>query len=364
MRVIISGGGTGGHVYPAIAIANELKRQVNNIEILFVGAQGKLEMEKVPLAGYAIEGLWISGFQRKWTTKNILFPVKLVSSLLKAGRIIGQFKPNVVIGVGGYASGPILKRAAMRNIPCLIQEQNSYPGVTNRLLAKHVDKICVAFTGLERFFPKSKIVLTGNPVRKDLIRLDGKREEARRYFELDSKKKTILVFGGSLGAKTLNEAVAKQETFFEQQEDVQIIWQIGKLYWDQFRKTKVSKLPNVMARPYIDRMDLAYAAADMVVCRAGALTISELCIAGKPAVLVPSPNVAENHQQKNARALSDSQAAVLVEDDRISDVFEETVVKIIRNKKYMELLKENILKKAKPKAVEHIVEEIKKMIYT
>ncbi len=358
MRVIISGGGTGGHVYPAIAIANELKRQITSIDILFVGAKGRLEMEKVPLAGYPIKGLWISGFQRKWSSKNVLFPLKLGYSLWRSYRIIQKFKPDVVVGVGGYASGPILKLATSLKIPGLIQEQNSYPGITNRLLAKHVQKICVAFDKMDRYFPASKIVFTGNPVRRDLLALDSKRKEGLEYFRLSPKKKTILVFGGSLGAGTLNKAIVKHERFFEGRSDLQIIWQIGKMYWEKFSKTKVSKLPNIYAMPYIDKMDLAYAVADLVVCRAGALTISELCIAGKAAVFVPSPNVAEDHQTKNAMSLIADDAALMVDDAKIEEDFERVVSELIENPKRIKTLEKNIKNRAMPNAVERIVKEI------
>lgn len=361
MKVIISGGGTGGHVFPAIAIANELKRQRPDAEILFVGAQGKIEMEKVPKAGFPIKGLWISGFHRKLTLRNLMFPIKLLSSLFKAFGIISSFKPHVVIGVGGYASGPTLQIATMRGIPTLIQEQNSFPGVTNRLLAKKVQRICVAYEGMEKFFPKEKIQLTGNPVRQDIVELVGRREEGLHHFDLDKSKKTILLFGGSLGARTLNDSMAANHDFLKQHPNVQILWQAGKLYIDEFQKSETAQLPNVKILPFIDRMDLAYAMADVVICRAGALTISELCLVGKPAILIPSPNVSEDHQTMNAKALSTKNAAILVE-DRSAKTMLEQALQIIDNEEVINDLKVNIQKLAKSSAAENIVTEILKIV--
>lgn len=336
MKVIISGGGTGGHVFPAIAIADAIKKQKPEAEILFVGAQGKIEMEKVPKAGYPIEGLWISGFQRRLTTKNLLFPFKLIGSLAKAWKIVSDFKPDVVVGVGGYASGPTLEVATRMGIPALVQEQNSFPGITNRLLAKKVNKICVAYDGMERYFPKEKIVETGNPVRQELFEnLASKKAEAYRHFGLDENKKTIFVFGGSLGARTINQAMEANALYLADNEtNVQVLWQAGKLYIDEMSESDTAKLPNIQIRAFIDRMDLAYAMADVVIGRAGALTISELCFVGKPAILVPSPNVSEDHQTKNAMALVEKEAAILVKDVNAK---KEMVVKAL------EILDDNVL---------------------
>ncbi len=357
MKVIISGGGSGGHVFPAIAIANELKKQRPDAEILFVGAEGKIEMEKVPKAGYPIKDLWISGFHRKLTLRNLMFPIKLVSSLFKAYGIIRKFKPDVVIGVGGYASGPTLQVATMRGIPTLIQEQNSFPGVTNRLLAKKVNRICVAYEGLERFFPKEKIRLTGNPVRQDIMELSNQREEGIEYFGLDKNKKTIFLFGGSLGARTLNDAMAANKDLLEKNQNVQVLWQTGKLYIDEFQNSATAQLPNVKILPFVDRMDLAYAMADLMVTRAGALTISELCLVGKPAILIPSPNVSEDHQTMNVKALSTKDAAVLVEDKNAKTMLEQAL-QMLDNEQVIKSLGENIKKLAQPRATENIVSEI------
>ncbi len=315
MKVIIAGGGTGGHVFPAIAIANALRSIDKNIDILFVGAKGKLEMEKVPAAGYKIEGLWISGFQRKLTFRNLIFPVKLIHSLIRSRQIINTFKPDVVVGVGGYASGPIMKAANQKGIPTIIQEQNSFAGVTNKLLAKSAAAICVAYEGMEKFFPKDNIHLTGNPVRNDIAEIEGKKEDAVNFFNLDKTKKTIAVLGGSLGALTLNDSVKLAKDQIEANENIQIIWQCGKTHFENFKNCESAQLENVKIFPFIERMDLAYAAADLIVARAGALTVSELCLVGKPVILVPSPNVAEDHQTKNAMSLVNKNAAIMVKDE-------------------------------------------------
>ena len=360
MRIIISGGGTGGHVYPAIAIANELRdRGVE--DILFVGAEGKLEMEKVPLNGYPIEGLKISGFhrQRKW--RNFSFPFKLIASLLKARKIIDKFKPDVVIGVGGYASGPVLKVAQGKNIPTLIQEQNSYPGVTNKLLAQKAHRICVAYNKMEKYFAADKLIITGNPVRKDLMHIDNLQDEASSYFGLDQNKKTILIFGGSLGARSINKAVESQMDLIKGLEDIQILWQVGKIYIDQYADSDIARLDNVKVLPFIDRMDLAYSCADVVVCRAGALTISELCITGRPCVLVPSPNVAEDHQTKNAKALTEEGAALLVTDKSADQDMIKKAVELLHNKESQESLSQNLKRLAMPQSSEIIANEIFKL---
>ncbi len=312
MRVIISGGGTGGHVYPAIAVADKLRELDPEVDILFVGALGKMEMEKVPEAGYRIEGLNIRGLQRKLTIANLSFPFRLIDSLLKARRLIRDFEPDVVAGFGGYASGPTLYVASRKGIPTVIQEQNSYPGITNKLLAGRAKKICVAYEGMERFFPINSLQLTGNPVRKDLHHLEDKRAEACRHFGLEPDKKTLLLFGGSLGARTLNNAMSAATKILSERNDIQVLWQMGKLYAEHFSASSTANLPHVKAQAFINRMDLAYSVADVVICRAGASTISELCVAGLTAILVPSPNVAEDHQTQNALALVNSGAAMMV----------------------------------------------------
>ncbi|WP_235296176.1 undecaprenyldiphospho-muramoylpentapeptide beta-N-acetylglucosaminyltransferase [Portibacter marinus] len=358
MRLIISGGGTGGHIYPAIAIANAIKKIQPDAEILFVGAKGKLEMEKVPKAGFPIEGLWISGFHRKLTLRNLMFPIKLFSSLFKAGNIVRKFKPDVVVGVGGYASGPLLQMATSRKIPALIQEQNSYAGVTNKLLAAKVKKICVAYPNMEQFFPSEKIVFTGNPVRKDIVDLGDKYKEAMVHYGLDPNKKTTLLFGGSLGAKTLNEAMQLNTKLIADHPYLQWIWQMGSIYYEDFVQSETAKLPNVKALAFLERMDLAYAAADVVVSRAGALTVSELCIVGKPAILVPSPNVAEDHQTKNAMALVNKNAAVLLKDEDARGQLVEQVTELLNNENEMSKLSQNIKTLAKVNAAKDIALEI------
>lgn len=357
MRIVFSGGGTGGHIFPAIAMADAFMRLRPDAKIKFIGAEGKMEMERVPKAGYEIEGLWIGGFQRKLTWQNLIFPAKLMSSLWKARGILKKFKPDAVVGVGGYASGPTLEMAVRMNIPTLIQEQNSYPGITNKLLAGRVDKICTAYEGLEKFFPAEKIKLTGNPVRKDLQDIKSKRSEAIRFFDLDSDKKTILLFGGSLGARSLNEAVRDNFEKLEQLTDVQVIWQVGKLYKDEFSQCDSANLPNVKLHPFLNRMDLAYAAADIIIGRAGALTVSELCIVAKPVILIPSPNVAEDHQTKNAMALSEKSAAILIKDSEAVRWLDKSL-EVLQDQVLIQKLSLEISKLAKPNADQIIAEEI------
>lgn len=364
-RFIISGGGTGGHIYPAVAIANELKSRFPEAEFLFVGAKDKMEMQKVPQAGYAIKGLWISGIQRKLTLDNAMFPLKLLSSMWNSFRIIKSFKPDVVIGTGGFASGAVLKAASMLNIPTVIQEQNSYPGITNKLLAKKANKICVAYENLEQFFPKDKMILTGNPVREDLIN-EASKSEAIAYFKLDANKKTLLVLGGSLGARRINQLIEKELDFLLSQ-NIQIIWQCGKLYFDEYKKynseqlaTQNSQLITVSA--FIDRMDLVYAAADIVISRSGASSVSELCIVGKPTIFIPSPNVAEDHQTKNAKAISDKNGAILIKESELETQFETIFSDLISNENKQLELSQNIKKLALPNATKDIVEEIVKLI--
>ncbi len=360
MKIIISGGGTGGHIFPAIAVADELMRVNPNAEILFIGALGKMEMERVPKAGYAIEGLSISGFQRKLSWKNLVFPFKTLAAIWKANGIIRRFRPDVALGFGGYASGPALRASAKHGVPTILQEQNSYAGMTNKILALRAKKICVAYEGMEAFFPKDKIILTGNPVRKDLIETDGRSSVQRRsegiaYFGLDGTKKTILILGGSLGARTLNQAVEASASALEiRKADVQVLWQCGKLYEDQFRPLKAANLNNVKMSAFIDRMDLAYSVADVVIARAGALTVSELCLRGKPAILVPSPNVAEDHQTKNAMALVNRQAAVLVRDAEAKENMIIKALEILDNEVTGASLANNIKKMGRPDAAQRI----------
>ena len=357
-RFIISGGGTGGHIYPAVAIANELKSRFPEAEFLFVGAKDKMEMQKVPQAGYAIKGLWISGIQRKLTLDNAMFPLKLASSMWNSFKIIKSFKPDVVIGTGGFASGAVLKVASMLNIPTVIQEQNSYPGITNKLLAKRANKICVAYENLERFFPKDKMILTGNPVRQDLINVASK-SEAITYFNLDANKNTLLVLGGSLGARRINQLIEKELDFLLSQ-NIQIIWQCGKLYLNDY--SKYNEKENVQVVAFIDRMDLVYAAADVVISRSGASSVSELCIVGKPTIFIPSPNVAEDHQTKNAKAISDKNGAILIKESELETQFETIFSDLISNESKKSELSQNIKKLAKPNATKDIVEEIVKLI--
>jgi len=357
VNILISGGGTGGHIYPAIAIANEIKQRNPNANLLFVGAKDRMEMEKVPQAGYEIKGLWISGIQRKLTLKNLLFPLKLISSLWNAHKIIRKFKPNVVIGTGGFASGPTLQMANKKSIPTVVQEQNSYPGITNKLLAKEANTICVAYDGLERFFPKEKIVKTGNPVRQDLLQKGQNDIEAKEFFKLDSAKKTVLVLGGSLGARAINNLIENQLSWFEQN-DVQLIWQTGKLYFDEYKKHHKN---NVQIHAFLNTMNLAYNAADIIISRAGASSISELCIVGKPVIFIPSPNVAEDHQTKNAMAVVSKNAAILCRENEF-ETFQEELQKLISSAEKQQELSENIKKLALPNATNDIVNEIEKLI--
>lgn len=359
LKFIISGGGTGGHIYPAIAIANELKLQYPDAEFLFVGAKDKMEMQKVPQAGYDIKGLWISGIQRKITIQNLMFPFKLLSSLRESYRIIKKFKPNVVIGTGGFASGAVLKVASMMKIPIVVQEQNSYPGITNKLLAKKASSICVAYEGLEKFFPKDKIKLTGNPVRQDLLDIDTKRIKSLTYFELDSTKRTLLVLGGSLGARRVNQLIA-QEIDFITQLGVQVIWQCGKLYYEEY--SQFNEKENVHVLAFIDKMDLAYAAADVIISRSGASSVSELCIVGKPTIFIPSPNVSEDHQTKNALAIVEKNAAVLLKENELQEKFKNTFADLLSNDEKQSKLSKKIHKLAMPNATREIVKEIEKLI--
>ncbi len=359
-KFIISGGGTGGHIYPAVAIANELKIRFPEAKFLFVGAKDRMEMEKVPQAGYKIIGLWISGLQRSLSLQNLMFPLKLVSSLRKSQKILKDFKPDVAIGTGGYASAPLLRMAALRGVPCIIQEQNSHAGITNKWLSGKVQKICVAYEGMENFFPSEKIKLTGNPVRQDLLVISSKKEESMAFFNLKKEKKTLLVLGGSLGARRINQLIEKSLPFFEKN-NLQVIWQCGK-YYEEAYKNKGSQ--TVQIHPFLNRMDLAYAAADFIISRAGALSVSELCLVGKPVVFIPSPNVAEDHQTKNAMAISEKNAALLIKESELDSKFENDFSALVSSEEKQRMLSENIKKLAKPNATKDIVEEIEKLLKT
>ncbi len=371
LKVLVTGGGTGGHVFPAIAIADAIKKLRPDTEFLFVGAHGKMEMERVPKAGYAIEGLNVAGFQRSMSLKNLSFPFKLLKSLWKARSIVRKFQPDVVIGTGGYASGPVMRAAQRAGIPTLIQEQNSYAGVTNKLLARRASKICVAYDHMEQFFPQDKLVFTGNPVRSDILNLEGKREEGLKYYGLDPTKKTIVVIGGSLGARTLNNAMRDNVEFFEKYAlpggegrggAIQAVWQCGKFYEYEYTAMETAKLPNVECRAFIDRMDLLYAAADVVISRAGALSISELCLVGKPAILVPSPNVAEDHQTKNALALVEKGAARLVRDADAGEKMLQDALLVLESEALAFSLSESIRQMGRPNAAEAIAREAIKLV--
>lgn len=362
-KIIVSGGGTGGHIFPALSIANALKRLEPDIEILFVGAEGKMEMEKVPEAGYDIVGLPVRGLQRKLTLQNVKVLINLWKSLRKARKIIRDFKPDAVVGVGGYASGPIGRVAAEAGIPLILQEQNSYAGVTNKLLAKKACRICVAYGNMERFFAKEKIVFTGNPVRKDLLQAQSARQEGLEFYGLDTARKTVLVTGGSLGAGTLNKAVMRLLENYGNHPDVQILWQCGSYYYENLQKQLAGKLPgNIKLLAFLKRMDLAYAAADIVVARAGAGTISELCLLEKAAILIPSPNVAEDHQTKNAMALVNKDAAVMLKDAEAEEKLEAVLTDLLGDDVKRARLQQNIAGLAVRDSDEKIAREILKMI--
>jgi len=358
LKIIISGGGTGGHIYPAISIADEIKKRHPSAEILFVGAKDRMEMTKVPQAGYKIEGLWISGLDRSLTKKNLSFPFKLISSLWESRKIIKKFKPDVVIGTGGFASGPLLKVANSMNIPTLIQEQNSYPGITNRLLGKKADAICTAYDNLENYFPLKKTVKTGNPVRQDILDVASKREEAQEFFKLKKDKRTLLVLGGSLGARRINQLMEAFVDVFEKKE-IQLIWQTGSLYYHEYNKFDNEF---IQTHAFLSRMDLAYAAADVIVSRAGAISVSELCIVGKPVIFIPSPNVAENHQAKNALTVASEDAAYVLSEKDLAKDFSETIMLVLESEKVQKNLSDNIKKLALPGATIAIVDEIEKII--
>lgn len=360
-KVIVSGGGTGGHIFPAISVANALRRTDPQIEILFVGAEGRMEMEKVPAAGYRIVGLPVAGIQRRLTIKNFSVLFKLIKSLLIARKVIKEFNPDVVVGVGGYASGPILRVAGNMGIPTLIQEQNSYAGVTNKLLAKRASAICVAYDGMERYFPESKIIKTGNPVRQNFDNLSDIRNEALKYFGLKADTPVVLILGGSLGAGSINGSLSDNLEKLKSA-DCQWLWQTGKQYYENVNALlSVAFSENISAQAFIDRMDYAYAAADIIVSRAGAGTISELCLVGKPVILIPSPNVAEDHQTKNAMALSERGAGILIPDENAKSVLVDEVIKLIKDKNARESLSDNIMKMAERDADIRIAEEVLKI---
>ncbi|MDQ3046307.1 MAG: undecaprenyldiphospho-muramoylpentapeptide beta-N-acetylglucosaminyltransferase [Bacteroidota bacterium] len=362
LRIIISGGGTGGHIFPAIAIANAIKVLRPDTQFLFVGAIGKMEMEKVPAAGFPIEGLWISGLQRRFTLSNFAFPFKVLSSLMRSRKIMKDFKPHAAIGTGGFASGPMLHVASSKDIVTLIQEQNSYPGITNRLLAKKVDKICVAYSGMEKYFPKEKILLTGNPVRQDILSLEGKKARALEYFGISAEKRTILVIGGSLGARTINESMLNCLEAFAKN-NIQLLWQTGKGFFET-AKEAVGKFENngIKAFDFIHKMDYAYAVADLVISRAGASSVSELCLVQKPCILIPSPNVAEDHQTKNAMALVNYNAAILIKDSESRSKLCDVALKLINDEELCTKLSLNISGLAFKNSAAVIANEVLSMI--
>ncbi len=355
---IISGGGTGGHIYPAVAIANELKLRYPDAKFLFVGANDRMEMEKIPQSGYQIKGLWISGLQRSFSLDNLLFPFKLISSLWESKKIVKSFKPDLAIGTGGYASAPLLKIASSKGIPCVIQEQNSYAGLTNKWLSKNVKKICVAYEQMERYFPADKLCFTGNPVRQDLIDISDKKEQAISHFNLDNTKKTVLILGGSLGAQRINRLISNHLNYFLKL-DVQILWQCGSYYYEIYRGIKNDF---VQVHSFLNRMDLAYAASDYIISRAGALSVSELCLVGKPVIFIPSPNVSEDHQTKNATSISAKNAAILIKEEDLEKQFKKQFNQLINSENLQSELSKNIKSLAKPNATKDIVEEIEKLL--
>lgn len=361
---LVSGGGTGGHIFPALSIANEIRRRYPAAEILFVGAEGRMEMERVPAAGYEIKGLPVCGFDRKHLLRNVKVLFKLWKSIRLAKKILKDFKPDIAIGVGGYTSGPMLKAAQKKGIPTLLQEQNSYAGVTNKLLAKNAKCICVAYEGMERFFPEDKIVLTGNPVRRNLLECNATQEEARKAMGIDPEKATILIIGGSLGARTVNESIiGGLEKLGAAADDVQVVWQTGKFY-DQQCKEALAKsgVKNVIQMPFISNMDMAYRAADLVISRAGASSISELQLLGKPSILVPSPNVAEDHQTKNALALANRDAAIMVTDAEAPEKLVDAMLATVNDEDKLHSLSANVLRMALLNSAERIVDEVEKII--
>lgn len=360
-RIMVSGGGTGGHIYPAISIAQALQDTLQSTEILFVGAEGKMEMKKVPEAGFKIVGLPISGIQRSLSAQNLLFPFKLISSVLKAFKLVKTFKPDVVIGVGGYASGPLLYAAAAKKVPCLIQEQNSYAGLTNKLLAGKVRKICVAHGGMEKYFPKEKLVVTGNPVRKTIQLSEDRKQEAYDFFGLEASKRTLLIVGGSLGARSVNEFILAGYQRLAAS-GIQVIWQCGGYYYEEMKRRVGEPAPNILLKDFVREMHYAYAVADVVISRAGALSIAELMLTGKPSILVPSPNVAEDHQTINAMALVERDAAILVKDSEGGAKLLDTAFDLLEDESRKAELSRNIKAMSHADAAKDIANEIVKMI--
>lgn len=356
-KFILSGGGTGGHIFPAIAIAKELKKEFPDCEILFVGAKDKMEMQKVPAAGFQIKGLWIAGLQRKITIQNLLFPLKLIKSLWDARSILKSFKPDVVIGTGGFASGPLLKMANVLKIPTVIQEQNSIPGITNKLLGKDAAKICVAYEGLDKYFNSDKLILTGNPIREDLIDIKVDNQQVYEKYKLSPSKKTLLILGGSLGARRINQLIEKELEFFKKL-DLQLIWQCGKLYENDYVKYNSNEIKVVT---FIDKMEEVYSIADFILSRSGASSISELCLVAKPLILIPSPSVAEDHQTFNAKALQDKEAALMIKEINLENEFEANFENLVIDIKKQNLMHENLKLLAKPNATKSIVTEILKL---
>lgn len=360
LKFIVSGGGTGGHIFPAVAIADALRKIHPDCDILFIGAKDRMEMEKVPKAGYQIEGLWISGIQRKLSVDNLMFPIKLASSLWKASKILKRFKPDVVIGVGGYASAAVLRAAISKRIPTLIQEQNSFPGITNKWLAPKVNKICVAYEGMDKFFPKNKIMLTGNPVREEMVNIDGKKDEGIRFFNLETGKQTLLITGGSLGAKSVNQNLAKglEELL---KSGIQILWQTGKPFYEE--ALEVAKpFPSVKVHEFIYKMDLAYAVADLVVGRAGAITVSELSLVAKAAILIPFPYAAEDHQTKNAMALVNNDAAIHIADHKAADLLVNCIIDLMNDPERRAVLEANLKILARRNSADTIAKEVLKLV--
>lgn len=360
IKILVSGGGTGGHIFPAIAIANAIKEKIANAEILFVGALGRMEMDKVPKAGYPITGLWISGLQRKLTIKNLSFPFKVVSSIFKAKKIIKNFNPDIAIGTGGYASGPLLYAACKKNIPTLIHEQNAFPGITNKLLAKSVDKICVSYPNMEKYFPVDKIIITGNPIRKELQKLTPSKKESLEFFNLNNKKKTLLIIGGSQGAKQINIAVAKNLDYFLKQ-DLQIIWQTGSNSI-QLAKDAANGNTDIIIKEFIQEMNMAYVASDYIISRAGAIAIAEIVAAKKPAIFIPLPSAAEDHQTKNAKTLVDGNAALMIKETDAIENLPKVLTSLIQTPELIKTIINNISSFSHPKAAENIANEALKLI--
>ena len=357
-KLIVSGGGTGGHIYPALSIATAIRQEQKDAHILFVGARGKMEMEKVPKAGFPIRGLWISGFQRSLSIQNFLFPLKLLVSLIQSLFILRKFKPTIVVGTGGFASGPLLQVAQWFKIPTLIQEQNSYPGITNRILGKKVNRICVAYEGMDRYFPSSKTVLTGNPIRASICGSTVDTKKAKSFFELNPQKKTLVILGGSLGSQRINELIASKIDFFKSC-SLEVVWQCGAWYYDRYKSMSQDGL---VVKPFVNEMDQLFTAADFIISRSGAGILSELSCVGKPLLLIPSPNVTANHQYYNAMALVNVNAARLIEEKDLEEKFEGVFSEIITNEKLQKEMQKQLKSIAKPQATQHIINEMKQLI--